>query len=777
MTPLNCVIAILKLKARRRMNMWMGAWTQGFRKKKQNEQKRAGTGRKRTAGWFLLSLIMFAVFMFQGIFVSKMALSNIAYKMGGGEEAGRYVAEQTKKNPESARNLIDAGVTRTGYYAPRYFSAVAFVAALLFCCSIFLALGSWYTDLERLELDVEFLLSLPVSVTVIYSIKIIEKTFLNFFGLLVICPFYGMVLYYWEFGWWLVPAAIALTLVTNCIAGIAEFLIVLFVRRFIAPNFLKTVQATFLILSTVTFLAVFSLVSPIARTDYFLYDCVRAVGSATEFLPFGLGLGIFYNKPAFSAVILAAELFAIGSVAWFFISLLSRRGLEAVVSTSQVRVKGIKLKLGDRIGILDKDWKMVTRDPRLLIELCAVPAIVVLAQLVFDPEVLQDMISDPLNWSAVSFGLGVYSLMISAPRSILHEGDALWMFFSFPQPLDRIAFKKAWVWIGAGLIISSIAFAAGVMHRGFLSGNDVVGLVWILVGLPIFGLIGGALGILGADPLAPEMKDRMQGSTIYLNMLLGGMITGGLFLPGAWQKMVCLIIFATLALALWQRVSARIYFLLDPTAVPARGIELMDGLVAVVLFFFIQTLASIVCLGFQLPIEATLAISYVSAGALTAGMMFYALWREGVKIFRSMRFVLFEKFHVSLGKAVAAGAVVSAIGIAYMWAILKIPEFKKLIQVESGVSVEIMLIAIVAAPFFEEIIFRGFVFTGLRQIRGFFFSAVASALFFAIVHPQVSVVPLFCVGIATAWVYESTGALMFPMIVHMLYNAAVTFAQ
>jgi len=86
-------------------------------------------------------------------------------------------------------------------------------------------------------------------------------------------------------------------------------------------------------------------------------------------------------------------------------------------------------------------------------------------------------------------------------------------------------------------------------------------------------------------------------------------------------------------------------------------------------------------------------------------------------------------------------------------------------------------LAIVAAPLFEEYIFRGLIFGGLRRSRGFLFSAAASAAIFAVVHPTASVAPVFVLGLLAAFAYERSGSLAAPVIVHAAYNAAAVAAQ
>jgi len=47
---------------------------------------------------------------------------------------------------------------------------------------------------------------------------------------------------------------------------------------------------------------------------------------------------------------------------------------------------------------------------------------------------------------------------------------------------------------------------------------------------------------------------------------------------------------------------------------------------------------------------------------------------------------------------------------------------------------------------FEEFIFRGLIYGGLRRSFGAVIAALASAAIFAIVHPPASVIPVFIMG-------------------------------
>ncbi len=80
--------------------------------------------------------------------------------------------------------------------------------------------------------------------------------------------------------------------------------------------------------------------------------------------------------------------------------------------------------------------------------------------------------------------------------------------------------------------------------------------------------------------------------------------------------------------------------------------------------------------------------------------------------------------------------------------------------------------AVVAAPFFEEVVFRGLLFATLRRRFGLGVSAVASALIFAVAHGY-GWVGLFSVlwsGALWAWSYERTRSLVPGMLAHAAVN-------
>jgi membrane protease YdiL (CAAX protease family) len=83
------------------------------------------------------------------------------------------------------------------------------------------------------------------------------------------------------------------------------------------------------------------------------------------------------------------------------------------------------------------------------------------------------------------------------------------------------------------------------------------------------------------------------------------------------------------------------------------------------------------------------------------------------------------------------------------------------------------VLAIIAAPIFEEFIFRGVLYRGFRRSLGPLRAAAAAAIVFAIIHPAIATPPVFLLGLCCALLHERFGSLLTPIAAHMTYNATV----
>ncbi|MEO0352052.1 MAG: CPBP family glutamic-type intramembrane protease [Cyanobacteria bacterium P01_A01_bin.15] len=83
------------------------------------------------------------------------------------------------------------------------------------------------------------------------------------------------------------------------------------------------------------------------------------------------------------------------------------------------------------------------------------------------------------------------------------------------------------------------------------------------------------------------------------------------------------------------------------------------------------------------------------------------------------------------------------------------------------------LTAAVAAPLFEEVLFRGFLLPSLTRYMPVWGAILLSSFIFAAAHLSLSeVLPLTLLGAILAWVYTRSRNLLSPMLLHSLWNSA-----
>jgi hypothetical protein len=80
--------------------------------------------------------------------------------------------------------------------------------------------------------------------------------------------------------------------------------------------------------------------------------------------------------------------------------------------------------------------------------------------------------------------------------------------------------------------------------------------------------------------------------------------------------------------------------------------------------------------------------------------------------------------------------------------------------------------AAIAAPVFEEIVFRGFLLPSLTRYLPVWGAIAASAFLFAVAHLSVSeILPLATLGSVLGFVYTRSRNLLAPMLLHSLWNS------
>lgn len=88
----------------------------------------------------------------------------------------------------------------------------------------------------------------------------------------------------------------------------------------------------------------------------------------------------------------------------------------------------------------------------------------------------------------------------------------------------------------------------------------------------------------------------------------------------------------------------------------------------------------------------------------------------------------------------------------------------------------IFIVAVVLAPFSEEIVFRGFLFGGLARKWGAIWAAIVSSLVFAAMHGYslTGFLVVTVYGLVFCWLYQRSGSLWPGIVAHAVINLVIT---
>ena len=138
---------------------------------------------------------------------------------------------------------------------------------------------------------------------------------------------------------------------------------------------------------------------------------------------------------------------------------------------------------------------------------------------------------------------------------------------------------------------------------------------------------------------------------------------------------------------------------------------------------------------------------------------------------------------VAVGMVLAL--IVSFIVLSALWSAIVHPEEEELLKTlgsneGTGLLVGSAALTCVVAPICEEFLFRGFIFTALRNWRGTMTAAVITAIIFGGVHvgsaPALDLVPLAALGFGLCLLYRYSGSL-YPCIVAHSLNNTIAFSS
>jgi membrane protease YdiL (CAAX protease family) len=178
------------------------------------------------------------------------------------------------------------------------------------------------------------------------------------------------------------------------------------------------------------------------------------------------------------------------------------------------------------------------------------------------------------------------------------------------------------------------------------------------------------------------------------------------------------------------------------------------------------------------PRGIAVAATFVQDVAFVAAAVYCA--HIGGRVVRAWQFGLRAPgrgWRAAVGGVVVLLVVFALLSLA--WTEVFNPSREKVLN-QLGSGVLSAALVCVVAPFCEELLFRGYIFTALRNWRGTLPAALITAALFGGVHagsaPALDLVPLAALGFGLCMLYRYTGSLYPCMAAHSLNNS-VAFAS
>ena len=644
-------------------------------------------------------------------------------------------------------------------------------------------LGSRNQDLGQVQWSTEWLFTLPVSSRTLFGAQILGHAIVDPFSWIGALPLLMVIYLSGGVGWaFAVSAALCNSLYLGLVMASVRVVSETWLRKNLAPGRLKNIQALFTLVGIVLLFLLFAF----ARSQEAMQWAVRIARTGPPLLiwnPLSIPAAAFSMRPG---VVAAIEVFsgaAIVLVAVGFCSLLVRDGLVGApaVYTGDRGVAAGRDFLP--AGIIGKDLRLLLRDRNFFVQTLVAPGLIVCFQVFFNVGMAERITSSFHAAATFAFAVGAYVMISTGLNVLAVEGNALWMLYGLPVALPAIMLRKTLLWSALGLCYAVAVLAVCAWKIGEFRTVDLSYVTVALAGVIIYSFIASGMGMLATDPLEVEVKRRIRPGLIYLYMILASLYGYALYAPSTWARLGQIVLSSLLAYALWQKVRDRAPFLLDAVSMPPPRVSLADGLLAALGFFVLQGLFTYFFLSANMSMGGAVSLAFSTAGALVVGFTLFMFWRSrvvdvlsavglaGPRDGRPVRAVV-------LG--VAMGLAASAVALCYLLALQHFPALERFRRLEQASAYLrgwlLVLLAVIAAPLFEEFIFRGLVFRGLRRSLPAGWSIAGSAAIFAICHPPVSVLPVFVMGALAALGFEITGWIVTPICVHMVYNGLILLA-
>jgi len=666
---------------------------------------------------------------------------------------------------------------------------LAVVAFFLALAQVLQHVAGSEEDLARVGPGLEWLFSFPVRARALFLAQAMAAPLTSPLTWLVLFPFYAVVFCCSGLGALGLACAVAAAAFVALLGGGLRVLLETTLRRALSAVGVSRVQAVLLAFSLLPLAGGYAVAfSPVTNG---VLGWANTMPDALLYAPLTLPLG----WAAGGERALVAGLSALGLLgAWLALCVsvaerMVRDGVTTGAGEHTVARGGAESRVASRRtwlrGIPLKEWRSLLRDRRTRAQAVFAPLLMFGMQFVLNPQLTAAITSNPRHTATAAFAVSAFSLTTSAFTVLSAEGPAVYWLYLAPMSLARALIEKLWVRgavsAGFGLLVFVVAWVA-------TPSLIVPSLPYALLafsGVALYSVIAVGIGTLATDVLEPEPRRRVRPGGMYLFMLLAALFAHAIYTPSTWTKIVQVALSALLAFAVWQKLIERLPYLLDATEAPPPSITVADGVMAALAFFVLQSLFALPFSSADRAPALTLLITFVSAGCLVAFVSLLVFRRHRVPelgLALGLRRRPDQRGLVApIALGVGSGLLSALFALGYLWVARRLPSLaggfdeaqRSLAELDADGRRWMLLVSVLAAPVFEEFIFRGILYRGFRHSVRAPLAVASSALVFALVHPASTALPVFVMAALAASAYERTGWLATPVAAHMTYNAIV----
>ncbi|HMI87418.1 MAG TPA: type II CAAX endopeptidase family protein [Polyangiaceae bacterium] len=657
------------------------------------------------------------------------------------------------------------------------------VASLLAVAVVLLSSSAVNQDVAKVEWSFEWLFTFPVPARSLLLARALETAIANPMAWFVPFPFFTTV-FLCAGQRLLAPLlGVVATIYLGLLAGSLRVVLETGLRRYFSLRNVARIQALLSVFGSLAFMASVLVVSSPDLLEPVLAFAERMPTSAVmnPLNPIGLAsAGALGRCSACIAFAAAAVLGATTLGGWFV-----RDGLTTSAGPHQGRRHTKPSRAEPRLplgAVARKELLLLVRDRKRLAQVFLSPVLLFGSQFLFNGRWARTFVAEPRHAASMAFVGTAIALTTGGLHTIATDAPALWLYFTVPKRVESLFAQQALFWSALVAPLAIGVFVAVVPGHGAALFYHAPLVAFMLVGIVLQAFIVTALGVFGTDVLDNDPRRRVRPSIVYLATLLTGIFGFAIYAPSLWAKIAHLVLFALLAYALWQKVSDHARLLLDPNELPPPCLSVADGVVAALAFFVLQGFFTFVLVTANVPLIVSVVFAFGSAGLLVGVFALYTMWRNRVPDLAATLGLVLPRGKVLFGIAtgVSAGLVTGLLARGYLLVVDRVdmlralrPELDPHSIRSAGVSLSFVVLATIAAPIFEEFIFRGMLYGGFRRSFRPIHAALASAVVFAIVHPAIASLPVFVMGFVAALVYGRFRTLLAPIAVHMTYNAIV----